>query len=79
METDLFPVNINNSLNGCAVKAAVREGHCGFTTKYVQYKDSNGSVGRYIKGSEYDLLIVDYKQMNMPFFLLPTPELEKDR
>ena len=47
-DTDLFPVKINNSLNGCPMKAVVRECHWGFTTEHVHQRNSNSNVGRYI-------------------------------
>jgi hypothetical protein len=37
--TDLFPGKIRSSLNGCPMKAVVKESQWGFTTKYVQYTD----------------------------------------
>jgi len=72
--TDLFPRKISNNLNGCPMKAVVRDGHWHFTTKYVYYNDSNGNVVMYIAGLEYSLLTVVLQQMNMSFFHVPTPE-----
>jgi hypothetical protein len=56
------------------MKAVVRDAHWDFTTLYVHYNDSNGNVGTYIKGLEYDLLKVVLEQMNMTFVHVPTPE-----
>jgi len=56
--TDLFPRKINNNLNGCPMKAVVRDGHWDFTTVYVNHTYSNGCVVTYIKGMETDLLRV---------------------
>jgi hypothetical protein len=56
------------------MKAFVRDSHWDFITRYVTLKESNGSVGRHIKGLEYDLLKVVLKQMNMTFLHVPTPE-----
>jgi len=67
--TDLFPRKISNNLNRCPMKAVVRDSHWDFTTRYVMSKESNGSVGRYRKGLEYDLLKIVLKQMNMTFFM----------
>ena len=72
--TDLFPRKITNKLNGCPLKAVVRNGHWYFTTNYVYYNDSNGNVKKYIEGLEYDLLKVVWEQMNMTFEHVPTPE-----
>jgi hypothetical protein len=72
--TDLFPRKIINNLNGCPVKAVVRDGHWYFTTKYVHYKGSNGNDERYILGLEMDLLLVVLEQMNMTFEYVPSPE-----
>ena len=72
--TDLFPIKISNRLNGCPMKAVVRDSHWWFTTKYVYYNDSNGNGRKYIKGLEYDLLRVVWKQINMTFVHVPTPK-----
>jgi hypothetical protein len=72
--TDLFPQKISNNLNGCPMKAVVRDGHWGFTTQYVNVILSNGKVVKgYIKGLEYELLKVVLQQMNMTLFHVPTP------
>jgi hypothetical protein len=71
--TDLFPGKISNNLNGCPLKAVVRDGHWYFTTKYINYKDSNGNDLKYIDGLEMDLLRVVLQQMNMTFVHVPTP------
>jgi len=72
--TDLFPRKISNNLNGCPMKAVVRDTHWYLTTKYVYYNDSNGNVLKYVAGLEYDLLRVVLQQMNMSFVHVPTPE-----
>jgi len=72
--TDLFPGKISINLNGCPLKAVVRNGRWDFTTNYVHYRDSNGNVGIYIKGLEYELLKVVLQQMNMTFDHVPTPK-----
>jgi hypothetical protein len=72
--TDLFPRKISNSFNGCPMKAVVRDSHSNFTTQYVQYMNSNGSVVKYIVGLEYDLLKAVLQQMNMTFVHVPTPK-----
>jgi hypothetical protein len=71
---DLFPVKISNNLNGCPMKAVVRNGNWYFNANYVYYKGSNRSVLRYIEGLEYDLLKVVLEHMNMTFVHVPTPE-----
>jgi hypothetical protein len=72
--TDLFPRKISNSLNRCPMKAVVQDAYWSFTTKYVHYNDSNGNVGTYIEGLEYDLLKVVLEQMNMTFVHVPSPK-----
>jgi hypothetical protein len=72
--TDLFQRKISNSLNGCPMKAVVRDGHWVFTTQYVQRINSNGNVVMYIIGLEYELLKVVLQQMNMTFVHVPTQE-----
>jgi len=72
--TDLFPRKISNNLNGCPMKAVVRDTHWYLTTKYVYYNDSNGKVLKHVAGLEYDLLRVVLQQMNMSFVHVPTPE-----
>jgi len=72
--SDLFPGKISNRLNGCPMKAVVRDAHGDFTTKYVHYNDSNGNFRTNIKGLEYDLLKILYEQLNMTFVHVPTPE-----
>jgi hypothetical protein len=56
------------------MEAAVRNGHSNFSTNYLQYKDSNGNIVRYITGLEYSLLKVVLQQMNMSFVHVPTPK-----
>jgi hypothetical protein len=62
--TDLFPQKVSNRLNGCPMKAVVVDSHSDLSTNYVHNNDSNGS---YIKGLEYDLLMVVLEQMNITF------------
>jgi hypothetical protein len=72
--TDLFPAKISNNLNGCPMKAVVRDSHWYFTTNYVYYRGSNSNIVRYVEGLEYDLLRVVLQQMNMTFVHVPSPE-----
>ena len=72
--TDLFPVKISNSLNGCPLKAVVRDGNWDFTTKYIYDVDSNRTVFRKVVGIEIKLLSVVLQKMNMAFVHVPTPE-----
>ena len=72
--TDLFPEKISNNLNGCPMKAVVRNNYWYFTTDYVNYLDSNGSVVTESGGMELKLLMLVLKEMNMTFIRVPTPE-----
>jgi len=72
--TDLFPGKMSKSFRRCPMKAVVLNGHSYFTTNYVYYKDSNGNIGKYIEGVEYDLLKIILEQMNMTLFHVSTPE-----
>jgi hypothetical protein len=72
--TDFFPRKINNNLNGCPMKAVVRNSYWYVTTNYVYYNKSSSSNGKYIEGLEYDLLKVIWEQTNMTFLHVPTPE-----
>ena len=67
--TDLFPIKIRNSFNGCPMKAVVRNGH-GFAATYYVYDSS----GIHIGGLEMELLSIILQEMNMSFFPVPTPE-----
>jgi hypothetical protein len=69
--TDLFPIKIRNSFNGCPMKTVVREGY-GIDDIY--YLNDNVSSESDIKGFEMDLLRIILKQMNMTFVYVPTPE-----
>jgi len=69
--TDLFPIKIRNSFNGCPMKAVVRDGYAYITTNYTSENVSSESD---IKGLEMDLLRIILKQMNMTFLYVPTPE-----
>jgi translation initiation factor IF-1 len=71
--TDLFPVKIRKSFNGCHMISYVIEGHWELTTNYV-HDDSNGNVGSYIKSLEYQLLGIVLQKMNMTFFHVQTPK-----
>ena len=72
--TDLFPQKINKVLNGCPMKGVVRNGLTPFTTIYVNDTYSNGIVVWHIEGLEINILLILLKQMNMTFFLVPTPD-----
>jgi hypothetical protein len=71
---DLFPRKINKRLNGCPMKAVIRNGHGYFTTSYFNQTYSNGSVEWYINGLEIKLLLIVLQQMNMTYVYVPTPE-----
>ena len=82
--TDLFPRKISNNLNGCPMKAFVRNAKWYITTNYVQHSSSNGKMLDYIQGLEYDLLRFVLQQMNMKLVYEFTPDtfemnLEKTR
>jgi hypothetical protein len=72
--SDLFPEKISSSLNGCPIKAIVRNGNWSFTTQYMYYKDSNGSNRRFLVGAEMVLLKAVYEQMNMTFIHVNSAE-----
>jgi len=72
--TDLFPRKVRNNLNGCPMKAVVRDGTWNLTTNYINETDSNGNVVMKIVGMEMDLLWIVLKQMNMTFVHVSTPE-----
>jgi len=72
--TDLFPRKIPKRLNGCPMKAVVRDSGWSITTKYYKYTDFNGSVFTKVSGMEMDLLKMVLKQLNMTFIHVPTPE-----
>jgi len=72
--TDLFPRKIGNNLNGCPMKALVRDNKWDFTTKYFQYYDSKGNVRTSIRGMEINLLMVVLQQINMSFNYVPSPK-----
>ena len=71
--TDLFPVKISSSLNGCPMKAFVRNCFWNFSTIYIEQRYSNGSVVSYVEGLEIDLLRLVLKQINMTFIHVPAP------
>jgi len=75
--TDLFLRKISNSLNGCSIKAFVRDGNWYFTTVYYHYKDPQGIVRTDIKGVEVSLLKIVLQQMNMIFTRLPLAKLSE--
>ena len=70
--TDLFPVKIRKSFNGCFMSSYVIEDHWELTTNYV-HDNSNGNGGSYIKSLEYQLLQIVLQKMNMTFFHVQTP------
>jgi len=72
--TDLFPRKLRNSLNGCPMKAVVRNGYWNLTTTFINHTDSNGNFVTEIAGMEMDLLRVVLQQMNMTFVHDPTTE-----
>jgi hypothetical protein len=51
------------------MKAFLKISHWDFTTKYIHYKDPNGSFGKKIKGWEFYLLKLVLKHLNMTFFM----------
>jgi len=59
-KTDLFPQKISKNLNGCPMKAVVRNANWDFTTKYIHYNDSNVNVRTHVKVLEYNLLKIVY-------------------
>jgi hypothetical protein len=69
--TDLFPIKMRNSFNGCPMKAVVRNGQSFEATYYTYDYVSSMNV---IRGLEMDLLRIILQQMNMTFFYVPTPE-----
>ena len=70
--TEMFPGKNSNNLYKCPVKAVVGDAQWEFTTKYMNFTYSNGTVVSYIVGLEVDLLIVVLQQMILTF--VPTPE-----
>ena len=72
--TDLFPVKISKSFNGCPMKAVVMNGDWYITTIYYEPNVYNLSAGKYIRGLEWDLFKVVYEKMNMKFVHVPSPE-----
>jgi hypothetical protein len=63
--TDLFPSKISKTLNGCPMKAIVRNSGWNLKTNYFNHTDSNGRVFTEIVGIEMDLFRIILKQMNM--------------
>jgi len=51
----LFPRKLRNKLNGCPMKAVVRDGKCDLTTTYIKHTDSNGNVVKELAGMEMDV------------------------
>ena len=72
--TDLFPRKISNSLNGCPMKAVVRDSGSHYTTNYDNVTNSNGRVATEVDGLELELLMMILEQLNMTFVHVPTPE-----
>ena len=54
------------------MKAIVRNGNSVFSTKFENYNYPDWSDESYIRGLEYRLLNVIYKQMNRTFVHVPT-------
>jgi len=73
-KTDLFPRKISYNLNGCPMKAVVRESYSDFTTYYEHSNFSNDTVFTKANSKEMDLLQLVLKQMNMTFIHVPPPE-----
>ena len=65
--TDLFPRKISISLNGCPMKAFVRDAGWEFTTKYVQYKDTEVNALTYKTGLVFDYLMVVFSTNEYEF------------
>ena len=72
--TDLFPIKISNSFNGCPMKTVVRSSHWSLNAGYVNIRLPNGTLGWTVEGRDVDLLRVALQQMNLTFVLVPTPE-----
>jgi hypothetical protein len=68
--TDLFPMKIRKSFNGCPMKAVVNIKDNFYEVYAISYTDSSESG---IEGLEMDLLRIILKQMNMTFVYVPTP------
>ena len=71
--TDLYPRKISNNFKGCPMKAFVFDSKWNFTTKYVNFTYSNGTVVTYIIGLEMKLLSIVLQQMNMTFVHINIP------
>jgi hypothetical protein len=72
--TDLFPIKISKSFNGCPMKTVARSSYWSLNTREINVQLSNGSVGWTAEGRDVDLLRVVLQQMNMTFVFVPTPE-----
>ena len=72
--TDLFPGKISNSLNGCPMKAVVRDAYWYFTTYYTTDRYRNGSVVTKVFGMELNLLMFVLKRLNLTYFHVRNPE-----
>jgi len=72
--TDLFPIKISKSLNGCPMKNFVRSSNWTHIARHNRNKFPNGSVFRAAEGKDVDLLSVVLQQMNLTYVLVPTPE-----
>jgi hypothetical protein len=67
--TDFFPRKIDNSFNGCPMKAFVRNCDSFFTTMVTYGMDSNGNTLTHMYGLEMKLLDLALKHLNMTFYL----------
>jgi len=72
---DLFPRKIKNNLNGCSMKAFVRNISAQLNTVYVQRNFSNENSLMYIEGLEYQLLKEVLQKMNMMLVHDLTPQV----
>jgi hypothetical protein len=68
--TNLFPRKISNRLNGCPMKAVVRDAGWDFTISYFKLYNNVWKP----MGLEFLLLKIIYEQMNMTFVHVPTPD-----
>jgi hypothetical protein len=71
--TDLFPRKNRNRLQGCPMKALIRNTKVGFTTISLEHTYSNDTHVRSIAGLEYDLFKLVYEQMNMSYVQVSSP------
>ena len=55
-------------------ESSCKDGGVFYSTQYISYKYSNGSVVTKVSVFETDILTMVLKQMNMTFVQVPTPE-----